>query len=431
MIAASFESPTCMRCTIVTIRCTQLATTIISTMVGAGAVGAESGRPAQPPSPIAADIDEQMTNPVAMTPENRRMSTAKTSAMIAMLTGRNIIWLLTDASVKTWPIITVPTTRTSIPEKPLLHLGGEVKSELGDLGDPDRLMLRFHLHGDIDGAHAPVPGYQAAGEPRVGQRDLTDPGSFVRIAEHIRIHEVADPQVVAVRRRVLEVGDRIHARGVRRLPRLLGQPDRSRERPFRRGVAIVGHDHEEDVVALAVRILQRFERDELGIVLAEENSVVRGELQEQAAGGSEHDEDRRRHDDAPAVRNHPFGKPCFEGPRRAVRTIRHPGNRHAEAPQATRSDRCGSARCTDAGSDNLPVAHEKTTLTRGGAVRTPYQGSLYVVKLLRARACGHPRRCNLIQSPQQQRPAEIASSCSSFSCVSGGSARWTVSRSLS
>ena len=49
-------------------RCTQFATTIISTMVGAGEMGGEKGKPAQPPSPTEARMENTMTRPVAATP---------------------------------------------------------------------------------------------------------------------------------------------------------------------------------------------------------------------------------------------------------------------------------------------------------------------------------------------------------------------------
>ena len=66
--AARLESPALRRCCKVTSRWTQLATTIINTMVGAGAVGGENGRPTQPPSPMAARMEKRRTSPVAATP---------------------------------------------------------------------------------------------------------------------------------------------------------------------------------------------------------------------------------------------------------------------------------------------------------------------------------------------------------------------------
>lgn len=97
--AVRLESPARSRCCKATSKCTQLATTIINTMVGAGAVGGENVRPTQPPRPVDTRMEKAITNPVAANQVNPRVSTQRTNAMIARLVGRKIIWLVTDASV--------------------------------------------------------------------------------------------------------------------------------------------------------------------------------------------------------------------------------------------------------------------------------------------------------------------------------------------
>ena len=114
-MASCRESPARKRCCKATRRCTQLATTIISTMVGAGAMGGEKGKPAHTPRPIDASIEKTMTSPVPATPAQPRTRTPRTTAMSTRLAGRKIIWLLMDASTKVWLTITVPTVRRSMP----------------------------------------------------------------------------------------------------------------------------------------------------------------------------------------------------------------------------------------------------------------------------------------------------------------------------
>ena len=114
-MASCLESPARSRCCNATRRCTQFATTIISTMVGAGEIGGEKGRPAHTPRPSEERIEKTMTAPVATTPGQPRVRTPRTSAMSRRLAGRNTIWLLMEASTNVWLIMTVPTTRRSMP----------------------------------------------------------------------------------------------------------------------------------------------------------------------------------------------------------------------------------------------------------------------------------------------------------------------------
>ena len=100
--------------------------------------------------PVDTRMEKVMTSPVAANPVNPRVSTQRTSAMIARLVGRKIIWLVTDASVKVW----VDHDRTDHPEIDtrilLLRLGGESAGEIGDLGHRDDLVDRRQFHGDAD-----------------------------------------------------------------------------------------------------------------------------------------------------------------------------------------------------------------------------------------------------------------------------------------
>ena len=113
-MASCLASPARIRCRKVTSRCTQFATTIISTMVGAGEMGGEKGKPTHAPRPTDAKMEKTMTIPVATTPAQLRVRTPRTKAMSRRLAGRKIVWLLIEASRKVWLIMTVPTMRRSM-----------------------------------------------------------------------------------------------------------------------------------------------------------------------------------------------------------------------------------------------------------------------------------------------------------------------------
>ena len=189
----------------VTSKCTQLATTIISTMVGAGAVGGVKGRPTQPPSPIDATTENIMTSPVAATPARLRVSRISTSAMIARLAGREDL-LAVDRRLREGVVDQHrPDCANFDAGKPFLRLGRKLAGEFGDLGHADSLVFLRQFHGDIDRADAPVPRDEAALEPGVGESRGADPVPFRRVAQPGGVHEVAHEQLVAVRRRMLEI----------------------------------------------------------------------------------------------------------------------------------------------------------------------------------------------------------------------------------
>ena len=99
-MASCLESPARRRCCKATSRWTQFATTIISTIVGAGETGGEKGSPAHTPRPNDARMEKTMTIPVAATPAQLRVSTPRIRAMSRRLAGRKTIWLSIEASTK-------------------------------------------------------------------------------------------------------------------------------------------------------------------------------------------------------------------------------------------------------------------------------------------------------------------------------------------
>ena len=127
------------------------------------------------------------------------------------------------------------------------------------------LVFLGQLHGHVDRADPAVTGEAAAREPRVGEGDRPNPRSFPGVTHPRGIHEVAHGEVVAVRRRVLEVRDGVDPRGVRGVPCAFGEPYRGGEGRFRRCVAVLGNDQEKDVVVLPVGGLEGFESEELGV----------------------------------------------------------------------------------------------------------------------------------------------------------------------
>ena len=109
--------------------------------------------------------------------------------------------------------------------------------------------------------------------------------------------------------------------------------DGSRERVLRRGIAIVRRNKEDDVLVLPVGILQLLQCQKLRIVLVEEDAVVGGEFELCRAERRNCNQDHRRRDDQPAVRQHPFRKSRCEWPSRYVALLHRTGATNCERRQ--------------------------------------------------------------------------------------------------
>ena len=313
-MASCLESPARMRCCKATSMCTQLATTIISTMVGAGAMGGEKGSPAQPPRPMDATMEKIMTAPVAATPDRPRVSTPSTRAMSRRLVGRKIIWLSMEASRKVWLTITVPTMRRSMPSNRCSACARDGSGEFGDLGHRGHLVPLGHFDGNVHDADVAVQGHHAAADAWIGQGDGPDLRPRFGIVEYQRIDQVPHEEVVAVGGCVLKIGDRIDTPRIRRLPGLFGQPDGSGKRGLRCGVTVVRNDEEDDVLVLSVGVLQLFQCQKLRVVFIEEDAVVGGEIEQRDAGGGGRNPGQRSQDDQPAALEHALGETPGELP---------------------------------------------------------------------------------------------------------------------
>ena len=176
------------------------------------------------------------------------------------------------------------------------------------LGDPEtfgQCVFVRKLHGDVDAADRAVAGDEAPGETRFGEGDGPNSGPLAGISGRRLAHEIAYQEVVAVRRRVLEVGDGVDAGRVRDLPGPFGEPGGGFEREGRGGVTVLRHDGEEDVAALRVGVLHRLVREELRVVLGEVDPMVGRELEKRRPARRDHDEEQGDGDDRPPRRDHP------------------------------------------------------------------------------------------------------------------------------
>ena len=108
-----------------------------------------------------------------------------------------------------------------------------------------------------------------------------------------RRKEILDDQVIFLCPGVLKVGDGVHARGVGNLPGALRQLGHRLERAGIEDGALVGLDHEEDVVVLRIDVLDSLESQEVRVVIAEEDPIVRVQAQvADACANTQGDEDR-------------------------------------------------------------------------------------------------------------------------------------------
>ena len=150
--------------------------------------------------------------------------------------------------------------------KSLPHLGREPARERRDPGALDHLVLARRMDRDAYAADPAVAGDQAPRETRLGQGDRAYPGPLVGIADNVLVDEIADQDVVAVGRDVLEVDERVDAGRVGNRPGPLGEPCGGFEREGGGGVAVRRDDGEEDVQALPVGVLDRLARTALRVV---------------------------------------------------------------------------------------------------------------------------------------------------------------------
>ena len=192
--------------------------------------------------------------------------------------------------------------------KSFFRLRGDRSGEFGDLGHRLQQALLRQFDGDVDDADIAFPGQDAARDTRVGRSDGTDLRPRLGPAQLLRVDKIPHIQIVAVGGRVLEIGERVDAPRIGRLPGGFRQPDRGRERVLRRGIAVVGNDQEDQVLVLPVCVLQRFQRQELWIVVVEEDAVAGRELEQGDAARSARDRDQRDCDDQPAGRQYPLGE---------------------------------------------------------------------------------------------------------------------------
>ena len=236
----------------------------------------------------------------------------------------------------------------------LPDLRREITHELDHLGDLQRLVLARHLHGDVDAADRAVGGDEACRETRLGEGGGADPGAFGGVCADRLVHQIPHHQIVPVGGGVLEVGEGVDAGRVRRLPGALGEPGDGFERAGRGGVAIVRDDGEEDVVVPGVGVLQRLEREELRIVLAEEHAVVRREFEEPPAARGNRDQDQGGGDDRPPRRDDPLPEPCFDLAHRLHPSLRFRVGEWRRSPRFRRAESSGDR----AGGRRLPAVSQ-------------------------------------------------------------------------
>lgn len=128
------------------------------------------------------------------------------------------------------------------------------------------------------------------------ERNVTEP---LPVPFHQGLHladEILDQQVVSVGGGVLEIGDRIDPERAGDLPGAGGKFGDRLETFTREYVPVGWQQHNEDVIALGVDVLQILERLELRVALTEKDTVVVGKLKESAAAGQDAHDDQGRED---------------------------------------------------------------------------------------------------------------------------------------
>ena len=206
---------------------------------------------------------------------------------------------------------------------------------VGNLGDRFRGIvgqdeIDEHSRGAAIRADQPVDQLGFA------QRDIFDAPEILRAQiRHVR-HEILDDQLVALGPGVGEIGQRIDARRIGQLPALFGQLGDRFQRVGREYAGRVrfrlGGDGDEDRIGFRIGRFQRFEGDELGIVLAEEDAAVIADREVAPAGGHKDDENHRQRQDRPAPAQH------------AGAEALKPGGSHGDIGQTNPAFRCAVSR---------------------------------------------------------------------------------------
>ena len=186
---------------------------------------------------------------------------------------------------------------------------GEPVRGLGYPGPFEHLVLAGQLDDDIDAADPAVAGEEVSRKARLGEGDRANSGTFLVVREGWFAHQIADQEVVAVGRGVLEVDKRVDPRRVRKLPGLPGEPGSGFERQRRGRVVVVRDYGEQDVVVRPVRVVHCLVREKLGVVLVEVDEVVRREPEKDRAACRGAGHDHRRGDDRPPPRDDPAANP--------------------------------------------------------------------------------------------------------------------------
>ena len=119
------------------------------------------------------------------------------------------------------------------------------------------------------------------------------------------LDEIAHHEVVASRGRMLIVRDGIHAARVGQLPGFRSQPFDGCERRRREHPPVFGSHDENEVVVLHVHVLDRVQKLEIGVLLAEEHAVVVAEPQEANPAGRRHDGRQEDRNDPPPLLDDP------------------------------------------------------------------------------------------------------------------------------
>ena len=278
-IASCFEAPARRDCCKLTSRCTQFATTIINTMVGAG----ETGRGKRKTDPYAKahrrenGKDDHRTRCSHPRPAPGKDAKDQGHEQKA---HRQEDHLAFDRGFQEGLVDHGRADEAEVHAgETFFRLRGDRSAEFGDLGHGLQQAVFRQFDGDVYDADIRVAGDHAARDTRVGRSDGADPGPHFGPVQLLRVDEVPHIQVVSVRGRVLKVGERIDAPRIRCPPSLVREPDGGGERAFGRGVAVVRNDQEDEVLVLPVCILQRFQRQKLRIVVVEEDAVIGREFE--------------------------------------------------------------------------------------------------------------------------------------------------------
>ena len=192
--------------------------------MGAMAAAEVIGSPIHPPSPTEVMTESATTSMIANVPLMPRISAKSISDIAAKLAGTSALRSFSETSMKVWLKIARPVIRTSMPGKRSRISSLSPRADSVTSETFGQHLFAGKPQGDVDAADRAVAGDETRRETRVGEGDGTDPGPLAGIAARRLVHEIANQDVVAVGRGVLEVGDGVDADRVRDLPGPLGEP---------------------------------------------------------------------------------------------------------------------------------------------------------------------------------------------------------------